>query len=323
MCRLLSLTFLVLFVIATSCATNDVHYLKVGTGPQVGVYYTLGAAISAFVNQEENSADTSRPRLDMAVESTAGSVFNINAVASGALDFGFTQADRLYQSVNGIGNWQNNPQDTIRFICSFHPEMVTVVAADDSLITSLQDMLGKHVSLGPPGSGSRGNAIDILRFVGIEQDDFIAENLSVTNASLLLQDRRLDAFFYTVGHPNGSILEATNGLHPVHFVALEELNALITQFPYYFKTKIPITYYPQVRNKEDVITLGVLTCFVTSSNVSVDVVYRVVKSLFDHIDEFKNKHPAFKELTPEKMMQGAFAPLHPGAKKYFKEKNWL
>lgn len=290
-------------------------YVKIGTGSQVGIYYSAGLELAKLTN--ESGAGK---KFDVAVESTSGSVFNINSVATGYLEFGFAQADRQYQAFYGKGIWEANPQDNLRFICSFHPEIVTLVASEDSGIQVIADLKGKKVSLGSYGSGTRGNALDILYANHlVEDEDYDAEALKPGEASLMLQDSRIDAFFYTVGHPNGSISEATNGKRPVRLIDITGVDQLIAANPYYQKTFIPQSYYPRSANTRDIESVGMLTTLLTSKDVSEELVYQLTKSLFENLDTFSKKHPAFEMLRREKMVEGGFAPLHPGAKKYYEE----
>ena len=178
------------------------------------------------------------------------------------------------------------------------------------------------MNLGNPGSGYLQNSRDVLKAIGFtEEDDLLAEYVKAVEAPGLLQDGRIDAFFYTVGHPNGSIKEATSGTRKVRFISIEGpgLDKMLAEVPYYAKTVIPISNYPQAENKEDVPTFGVKATFVTSADVPEDVVYAVTKEVFDNLEEFKKLHPAYAVLTKENMLDGLSAPLHPGAEKYFKE----
>ena len=307
------LTLTSLFTACSGDSNSKMQYLKIGTGSQVGVYYTAGLSIADIVNQEEDS-------IDLAVESTAGSVFNINALLSGELDFGFAQSDRQYQAYNGLLSWKGNPKKNLRFICSLHPETVSLLAADDSEITSIEKVKDKVISIGAPGSGTRGNALDCLEAVNLkENSDYYSEGLGVTNASMMLQEGRIDAFFYTAGHPNGSLLEATNGKRTVHFVPITKTEDIINKNPYYFKMSIAKDLYPRASNTEDIPTIGMLTTLLTTKDLSEQTVYLLTKNLFEKLEEFKSRHPSLARLTPEKMLRGAFAPIHPGALKYYQE----
>lgn len=291
-------------------------FVSIGTGSMTGVYYPTGGNIAKLVNKKKKIYN-----IRMSVESTAGSVYNINGVLSGDLEFGIAQSDRQYQAYKGTAEWQGRgPQKKLRSICSFHREAVTLLASEASKIATLADLKGKTVNLGNPGSGQRGNAVDVLRTAGIAWDkDIKAESVKASEAPKLLQDSRLDAFFFTVGHPSGTITEATSGRVKVRFVPITGVSSLLDTFPYYARTTIPHKQYPLALNQMDIETIGVTATFVTSTDVSDDVVYAVTRELFENLEEFKQLHPAYAQLTPENMLEGLTAPLHPGAYRYFKE----
>jgi len=293
-------------------------FVTIGTGGITGVYYPTGGAICRIVNKKRDKYG-----IRCTVESTGGSVFNINAVLAGDLEFGIAQSDRQYQAVKGLAEWKDKgPQKDLRAIFSIHPESITLVAAEDAGIKTIKDLKGKRVNIGNPGSGQRQNSIDALEAFGINwEKDIKAEQVKAAEAPGLLQDGRIDAFFYTVGHPSGAIKEATAGRRKVRIVPIQgpELDALLKKYPYYAKAIIPIKFYPGATNKEDVPTFGVKATFVTSAKVPEDVVYAIVKEVFDNFEAFKKLHPAYSVLTKESMLEGLSAPLHPGAVKYYKE----
>jgi TRAP transporter TAXI family solute receptor len=292
------------------------RFATIGTGGVTGVYYPAGGAIAKMVNK---TRDVHGVRV--AVESTAGSVFNINAVLSGDLDFGIAQSDRQYQAINGLKDWEEKgPQSTLRAICSLHPEAVTLVGAVDAGIEELADLRGKRVNIGNPGSGQRGNSIDVLTSAGIDwREDIRAEGLKASECAKMLQDERIDAFFYTVGHPAGAITEATAGRRTIRIVPITGMGALLERVPYYAETIVPHELYPNAANSEDVPTIGVMTTLVTSAGVPAEVVYALTRALFENLDEFKEQHPAFAGLTPAGMLRGLTAPLHEGARRYYLE----
>lgn len=291
-------------------------FVTIGTGGITGVYYPTGGAIAKIVNEKKNLYN-----IRCTVESTGGSVFNVNAVMSGDLQFGVVQSDRQYQAINGLAEWkERGPQSDLRAVFSIHPESVTLVASVDSGIRTIQDLKGKRVNIGNPGSGQRQNSIDALEAVGINyQTDLDAESVKAAEAPGLLQDGRLDAFFYTVGHPSGAIKEATAGATKVRFVPIIGIDALFAKYPYYAKSMIPIELYPGAQNDADVSTFGVKATFVTSAKVSDYVVYAITKEVFENFETFKQLHPAYQVLTQEGMLEGLSAPIHPGAVKYYKE----
>jgi TRAP transporter TAXI family solute receptor len=243
------------------------------------------------------------------------------------MDFGIAQSDIQFKAVKGTGEWQEKgPQKDLRAVFSLHTEAVTLVAADDAGIKSVEDLKGKRVNIGNPGSGQLQNCKDILPVYGIDiEKDIKAEQAKAAEGPGLLQDNRIDAFFYTVGHPNGAIKEATAGARKARLVPIAgpKADEVIKKYPYYVKTVIPMSYYPSAVNKEDVQTLGVKATLITSAKVPEEVVYALVKEVFDNLDDFKTLHPAYAELTREKMLEGLSAPFHPGALKYFKEKGLI
>jgi TRAP transporter TAXI family solute receptor len=135
----------------------------------------------------------------------------------------------------------------------------------------------------------------------------------------MLQDERIDAFFYTVGHPNGSISEATAGRVQVRFVPIEPGSAFWRQHPYFSKAVIPVKYYENAVNDAEVPTIGMPTTLVTSADVADDVVYEVTKIIFDHLGALRAQHPALADLDPAEMLKGSTAPIHPGALRYYRE----
>jgi len=291
-------------------------FVTIGTGGITGVYYPTGGNIAKMINKKSKKYG-----IRATSEATGGSVFNINAVIAGDLEFGVTQSDRQYQALNGLAEWEEKgPQNDLRAVFSIHPEAVTLVAADDSGILSIHDLKDKRINIGNPGSGQRQNAIDALENAGIDiQNDLKAEGVKAAEAPGLLQDGRIDAFFYTVGHPSGAIKEATSGRRKVRIIPITDIQGLTSKHPYYVKTIIPIKLYPSASNKENIETFGVKATFVTSSKVPDDVVYAITKEVFDHFEVFKKLHPAYEILSKEHMLEGMSAPIHPGAIRYYKK----
>ena len=292
-------------------------YVTIGTGGVTGVYYPTGGAISKMVNKKRKEYN-----LRATVESTGGSVFNVNAIMAGDLEFGVVQSDRQFQAYNGTADWEGKPQKKLRAVFSIHPESVTLLAAVDAKINGIQDLKGKTVNIGNPGSGQRGNAMDVLEAAGINyENDLKAEGLKAAEAAKMLQDGRIDAYFYTVGHPNGSFKEATSGARKTMFVPLDKevVDKLTKKYSYYAPSEIPIEFYSGAANKVNAPAFGVKATFCTSADVKDKIVYAIVKEVFENFDEFKKLHPAYSVLTKKSMLQGLSAPLHPGAIKYYKE----
>ncbi len=293
-------------------------FATIGTGGVTGIYYPVGGAIGRTVNARSDVYN-----VRVTVESTAGSVFNINAVLGGDLEFGVAQADRQYQAINGLAEWESaGAQPDLRSVFSLHGEAVTLVASVNSNIRSVSDLRDKKVNIGNTGSGQLQNSRDVLDAFGITENDIQAEFVKAADAPSLLQDGRIDAFFYTVGHPAGAISEATSGRVKVRFVPVagSEITTMLEAIPYYAAVSVPASLYPQaVDSEKDVATIGMLATLVTSKSVSDDIVYAVTREVMENLGDFKKLHPALAPLSQETMLQGLSAPLHPGAIRYYEE----
>lgn len=306
-------------LIAPAAMAAD-QFITIGTGGVTGVYYPTGGAICRLVNK-----DRKRTGIRCSVESTGGSIYNINTIRAGELEFGIAQSDWQYHAYNGDSKFADQgPFEKLRAVFSIHPEPFTVVARADSGIKDFKDLKGKRVNIGNPGSGQRGTMEVLIDALGWAKDDFaLATELKAAEQSAALCDNQIDAMVYTVGHPSGSIQEATTSCDSVLVnVTGPEVDKLVNDNAYYRKATIPGGMYRG--NPDDVQTFGVGATLVTSSDVPDDVVYELVKAVFDNFDDFKKLHPAFAHLKPEEMIKdGLSAPLHPGAAKYYKERGWM
>ena len=315
---LVLLTFSVFVFAGGDSEEVSPEYVTIGTGGVTGVYYPTGGAISRMVNKKSDEYN-----LKVTVESTGGSVYNVNAIMAGDIQFGIVQSDRQYQAYYGTDDWEGDPQEDFRAVFAIHPESVSLLASDESGIYSIDDLRDKVVNIGNPGSGQRGNAEQILKAFDIDPAmDINAESLKAAEAAGMLQDGRVDAYFYTVGHPNGSFKEATSGARKAHFVPIEgeAVDGLVKEYPYYARSVIPVEgNYPNATNAGDVPSIGVKATLCTSADVSDDVVYAITKEVFENLEDFKKLHPAYSVLTSENMLEGLSAPLHPGAERYYRE----
>lgn len=301
---------------AAPAAQAQQTFISIGTGGVTGVYYPAGGAICRLVNR-----DRATHGIRCGVESTGGSVFNLNAVRSGELEFGVAQSDWQFHAFNGSSDFQaNGPFEGLRAVFSLHPEPFTVVARADSGIKNFEDLKGKRVNIGNPGSGQRGTMDIVLAAMGWTTADFaVASELPPAEQATAMCDNNVDAFVFTVGHPSGAIQEATTACDAVLVnVTGPAIDKLIADHPYYRIATIPGGMYRG--NDADVTTFGVGATVVTSADVPDDVVYAVVKGVFSDLDQFKSLHPALANLDPKQMVtDGLSAPLHDGAARYYKE----
>jgi uncharacterized protein len=302
---------------ADLASAQEQQFITIGTGGVTGVYYPAGGAICRLVNTGRKEHG-----IRCSVESTGGSVYNINTIRQGELDFGVVQSDVQYNALEGQGQEfeGQGPFEGLRAVFALHPEPFTVVARADSGIEGFDDLKGKRVNIGNPGSGQRSTMEVLMDAKGWTMDDFaLASELKSAEQSQALSDNNVDAIVFTVGHPNGSIQEATTTtdakLVPVTGA---EVDQLVEKNPYYTKATIPGGMYRGT--PDDVETFGVRATFVTSAEVPEEVVYEVTKAVFENFEDFKQLHPAFASLEKEEIVTGGLsAPMHPGAEKYFKE----
>ncbi|MDP2621100.1 MAG: TAXI family TRAP transporter solute-binding subunit [Hyphomicrobiales bacterium] len=307
-------------------AAAQAKFLAIGTGGPTGVYFVTGNAICRMVHKEagEGSEGGRKHGLRCSAPSTAGSTYNIGQIQAGELEFGVAQSDWQFHAYNGSSSYEGKPFKGLRAVFSVHPEPFQILVAKDSGINSWDDLKGKRVNIGNPGSGQRGTMEVLLQIHGLTTADFAAATeLTSSEQSKALCDGNIDAYGYTVGVPNAGVAQAADGCGArIINLKTPQIDKLVADNPFYAYATIPAGTYSTVT--EDVTTFGVKATFVTSESVPEDVVYGVVRAVFENLDDFKSLHPAFANLTPEQMItEGLSAPLHPGAVKYYKEKGWM
>ncbi len=316
---LLVLAVAVAFVPAPEAQAEN-KFVTIGTGGVTGVYYPTGGAICRLVNKTRKEHG-----IRCSVESTGGSVYNLNTIAAGELDMGVAQSDWQYHAYNGTSKFEEQGANKdLRAVFSVHPEPFTVVARKDSGIKNFADIKGKRVNIGNPGSGQRGTMEVAMNAMGIKMSDLkLASELKAAEQASALCDNKVDAMVYVVGHPNGSIKEATTSCESVLVnVTGPAIDKLIKDNSYYRTATIPGGMY--MGSADDTKTFGVGATFVSSAKVPADVIYNVVKAVFENFEDFQKLHPAFANLKKEEMIKdGLSAPLHDGAVKYYKEAGLL
>ena len=303
---------------ATTASANS--FITIGTGGVTGVYYPTGGAICRLVNKGRKEHG-----IRCSVESTGGSVYNLNTIRAGELDMGVAQSDWQYHAYNGTDKFADQgPNKDLRAVFSVHAEPFTVVARKDSGINNFDDLKGKRVNIGNPGSGQRGTMEVVMAAKGWTAKDFaLVSELKAAEQSQALCDNKIDAMVYVVGHPNGSIKEASTSCDTV-LISVDgpEIKKLVADNPYYRVATIPGGMYSGT--DADIQTFGVGATFVSSTNTPPDTAYQVVKAVFENFDDFRKLHPAFANLKKEEMVKdGLSAPLHDGAAKYYKEAGLL
>jgi len=307
-------------VLWSAPAAAQQKFITIGTGGVTGVYYAAGGAICRLVNK-----DRAKHGIRCSVESTGGSVFNVNTIKAGELDLGFTQSDVQYNALKGMAQFKDaGAWGDQRAVFSVHPEPFTAVARKEANVKTFTDFKGKRFNVGNPGSGTRASLEELIAAMGWKLTDFsLASELKADEHGPALCDGKIDGFFYGVGHPSANIQDPTTscGAKLVSITG-PAVDKLIKDKPYYAKAVIPGGLYPN--NPDPTTTYGVLATVVASTKAPADTVYQVVKAVFDNFDEFKKLHPALASLTPQNMVKdGLSAPLHEGALRYYREKGWV
>ncbi len=302
--------------LVVSLTAHAEQFITIGTGGVTGVYYPTGGAICRLVNKDRKTHG-----IRCSVESTGGSIYNINTIRAGELDLAIAQSDWQHHAYNGTSLFEEKgPFKSLRSVFSLHAEPFTVVARADSGIKTFDDLKGKRVNIGNPGSGQRGTMEVLMKAKGWTMKDFkLVSELKASEQSKALCDNKIDAMIYTVGHPSGAIKEATTSCSSVIVeVSGPVIDKLVGENAFYRIVTIPGGMY--MGSENGVKTFGVGATFVSSTQVDNNVIYAVTQSVFDNFNEFKRLHPAFSGLKKEEMINdGLTAPLHDGAKKYFIE----
>ena len=305
--------------LGASAAPAADQFISIGTGGVTGVYYPTGGAICRLVNKMRKETG-----IRCSAESTGGSIYNINTIRAGELEFGVAQSDWQFHAYHGTSKFEDKGKfEDLRAVFSVHPEPVTIIARDDSGIANITDLKGKRVNIGNVGSGTRGTWEVIEEAMGWQRSDLkLASELKSAETGQAVCDDKIDAYFWLVGHPSALTQEslATCATHLVNATG-SAIDKLVADNSYYRTATIPAGMY---NNAEDVMTFGVGATFVTSATVPDKVVYTVVKAVFDNFDQFRKLHPAFANLNEQEMIKDSLsAPVHPGAAMYYKERGWM
>lgn len=297
------------------CAAAE-KFVTIGTAGELGVYYPAGGAICRFIKR-----GTREHGIQCLVQATKGSVYNLKALQDGTLNLALAQADWVYHAWHGSREFAQNKADTeLRTVFTLHTEAFTVLARDGSGIAKVRDLAGKRIGIGDDGSGMRATAEGFIAAEGWKDDSFAAMiPLKAPDQAAALCSGRVDALLSTIGHPNGGMQEITTRCK-THLISVEgpEIVGLLKKNPYYVNVTVPGGMYPGT--PKAIHTFGVKAALMTTTRMSDEVIYQIVKAVFDNLDNFKTLHPVFSTLDKNAMAtQGIIVPLHPGALRYFRE----
>ncbi|WP_019614525.1 TAXI family TRAP transporter solute-binding subunit [Psychromonas ossibalaenae] len=299
--------------------TQAQEFLTIGTGGVTGVYYPAGGGMCRLINK-----DNSDHGIRCNVESTGGSVYNLNTLRAGELTLGVAQSDQQHDAYKGQGAFATaGKYEDLRSVFSIYTEAFTVVARKDANIKTFDDLKGKRVNIGEPGSGQRATMEVLMDAKGWETKDFrLTSELKAAEQAQALCDNKIDVMVYFVGHPNGAIKEATTSCE-TNIVSVDDatVQKLVEDTPYYVSYDVPGGMYRG--NEQTVTTLGAKATVVASAKTPDETIYQAVKAVFGNFDTFRRLHPGFADIEKSDMLDGNTAPLHPGAAKYFKETGLL
>lgn len=288
-------------------------YVSVASGWVVGVYYPLAGALSRIAHEK-------LPDIKITVESSGASVANAKLIASGDADLAILQNDIAFYALQGTKPMFDKAVPNIRGVAALYPEHCQIHARKDAKVATVKDLKGKKVAVGPLGSGTEQNAMQILEAYGLKFENLgRVERLSAAESADYLKDGRIDAAFYTVGVGASAIIDSAMMIETL-IVPIDgaQADALVKKYPFYAKDKVPAGIYKGV--DKDVPTVAVLAILVAKAELEEDMVYRITKAMWEGIKTIEGAHAKGKEVKLEKALIGMPIPLHPGADKFYKEK---
>lgn len=307
---------LAIAVVAAAAFAGGAHaqqFFRIGTGGTAGTYYPVGGAIANAVSQPG--------KIVVTAQASNGSVGNVNGIAGGALESGFSQSDVATWAQKGTGIFEGKPNiPGLRMIANLYPESLHVVVKKGSGIKSIADLKGKRVALDEPGSGTLINARIVLAAYGVKEADIKPEYIKPNQASDKMKDGSLDAFFFTGGAPAGAIAELATSGSGIELLPIDgpQAEGLRMASPFFATDEIPADTYKGVAGVK---TLAVGAQWVTSDKADAETVYQITKALFSDATQktLAAGHAKGKFINLKNAVQGVGIPFHPGAERFYKE----
>ena len=312
---------------AGAAGAQDMQFFRIATGGTAGTYFPIGGLIANAISNPPGSRACDEggscgvPGLVATAVASNGSVANVNGIAGGSLESGFSQSDVAYWAHSGTGIFADKGAvDKVRAIANLYPESIHLVARADAGINSVADLKGKKVSLDEPGSGTLVDARLILEAYGLSESDVEAEFLKPNQAADLMRDNNMDAFFFVGGFPAGAITELATSL-PITLVPItgSEAEGLLGKYEFFAKHVVPAGTYQGVDADTETVSVGAQ--WITSTDQPDDLVYEITKALWNKNSRalLDSGHAKGKSITVETALDGVGIPLHPGAERYYKE----
>ncbi len=293
--------------------STEKQFVNIGTASISGVYYPVGGILCKLVNKLDKNMKCS-------VQSTPGTVYNLNALRTRDIDVGFAQADAEYNAYHSLGIFDDKrPMTELRTLFLVHSDVFTVVVRQDSNIKKFDDIKHQRVNIGAPGTGVRSTMTQLMDIKGWKENDFkLSTDLKSSEQAQSLCDNKIDVMIDVIGHPSGAVQEASATCDTMILpIDKETIDALIAKHPYYGHHIIPGGIYPGTEN--DINTFSVRTSVLSTTNVDDEIIYNLVKAAFKGFKLIKSSRPVFAHLTKKDMVDTNTAPLHNGAIKYYKE----
>jgi len=285
--------------------------LSIATGGTGGVYYPMGGGLAEVINNHVAGYSAT-------AEVTGASVENMGLIATGDADLAIGLADTVVQAYSGTGRFEGQQLPMVRGLASLYANMIQIVALESAGIRSLQDLRGKRVSIGAPGSGTEVNAGAILEANGITYDDIDEQRLNFNETADALANGDIDAGFWSVGAPTSSIMNLSTTQRIVIIALSEaEIDAAMAANDTFAKTTLVGGTYNDV--DADIAVLGILNVLTVSSEMPDYLAYSLTKAMFENIADMQAVHPAANQTTVEFTLAATPVPLHPGAIRYFEE----
>jgi len=288
-------------------------FLSFATGGVSGTYYPLGGAMA---NLCTNTVEGVKAQ----AESTGASVENATLLETSESDFALLQNDVAFYAVNGntLAKFEESGAYTnLAGVATLYPETIQIIASKDSGIMTVEDLAGKHVAVGAPGSGTEANAVQILAAYGLTKDDLgAADPLSFKEAAEGLKNKQIDAAFITAGFPTSAVTEVST-VRDVTIVTVDKIEELAAEYPFYTEQVIPAgTYKGQ---DEDITSVAVMAMLAVRGDLDEEVVYQCTKAILEGTDELGKAHAKGALVTADTGLNGMSIDLHPGAERYYVE----
>ena len=307
------------------------QFFRIGTGGTAGTYYPIGGLIANAISNPpgsrpcEEGGSCGVPGLIATALSANGSVANVNAIAGGTLESGFSQSDVATWAQTGTGIWEDREAvEGLRAIANLYPETIHLVASAESGIDSVDDLAGKRVSLDEPGSGTLVDARIILEAYGLSEEDVQAAYLKPDQAADRMRDGAMDAFFFVGGFPAGAIAELASQ-HDITLVPItgEEAQSITDQYTFFAENNVPSGTYEGV--DEDVTTLSVGAQWITHADQPEELIYQITQALWNENTRqlLDAGHQKGQLITQETALDGVGIPLHPGAERFYREQGLI